>query len=246
MPWADKTHYGLFVECHNIRDDVVLIDDLKTIHHALDVLRVRKGSLIKGYDGKGTIFTLKVEGARRDLLTCGILKRDVFPRETLDWTLAQAIVKVHTFENIVRALTEMGISNIIPLRTHRSRPTRPNPDRLNRILRGASIQSRRPYFPVISPVKSLDEVIHESKAYDLSLIFDIEGRFRLRDVLKDETPNTVLFVVGPEGGFERSEVSLAEGEGGMVSVRLPFSHILTSETAALVAFSVLRYELSRD
>jgi 16S rRNA (uracil1498-N3)-methyltransferase len=47
----------------------------------------------------------------------------------------------------------------------------------------------------------------------------------------------IIFVVGPEGGFEQSEVDLAEGCGAL-TVSLG-KRILRAETASITALSML-------
>jgi len=66
----------------------------------------------------------------------------------------------------------------------------------------------------------------------------------LRDVLDSlgiPVPREVSLLVGPEGGFARSEVELAR-QAGIVPVSLG-PRVLRTETAGMVGFSIILYTL---
>jgi 16S rRNA (uracil1498-N3)-methyltransferase len=59
------------------------------------------------------------------------------------------------------------------------------------------------------------------------------------DWLKKNALDDILLIIGPEGGFDGDEVQLVRENGGLI-----FSvgeRILTSETAGLVALSLIQF-----
>ena len=78
---------------------------------------------------------------------------------------------------------------------------------------------------------------------DLNLCpYENERTISIKECLKDVNANTIGIFVGPEGGFEESEIEAIEEISGK-SVSLG-PRILRTETASLVASSIVLYELS--
>ena len=64
----------------------------------------------------------------------------------------------------------------------------------------------------------------------------------VKEAIKDSSANTIGIFVGPEGGFEEEEIEkIQEIDGKVVSLG---PRILRTETASVVASSIVLYELS--
>ena len=73
------------------------------------------------------------------------------------------------------------------------------------------------------------------------LLWEAPGRTRLRDRLRGQArPDSVTLAIGPEGGFDASEVDLAERHGFEV-VSLG-DRILRAESAVLASLAIVQYE----
>jgi 16S rRNA (uracil1498-N3)-methyltransferase len=78
--------------------------------------------------------------------------------------------------------------------------------------------------------------------YDLKLIASTkEDPQDLKDVLKKNSAKSIIYMVGPEGGFTPNEIVQAQ-ENGFTQIRFG-SNIMRSETAAIFLGSVIKYEL---
>jgi 16S rRNA (uracil1498-N3)-methyltransferase len=88
-----------------------------------------------------------------------------------------------------------------------------------------------------------EDAIRELDAFDRSLIASPGAKGKsLRDCLKGPgTAGTVALFVGPEGGFTEDEVGQACGSGAIAFCL--GKRILRTETAAVVASSVILYEM---
>ncbi|MBU1867114.1 MAG: RNA methyltransferase, partial [Candidatus Margulisbacteria bacterium] len=87
----------------------------------------------------------------------------------------------------------------------------------------------------------LEEVIKLGEQYELCLIpWELEKSLTLKEVLKG-LPDSILLLIGPEGGFSRQEVDLAV-KAGFKAVSLG-KRILRSETAGLASLAAISYEL---
>lgn len=160
--------------------------------------------------------------------------------------LACAIPKKGKFETIIEKSTELGIDEIIPLRTKNTEVVF-NAERGNtKILRyqkvavNAAKQSKRTTIPVIHPVTefktALDILLNRSVVIIPSLT---ENRKKLMTTLEQlKTPAVVSLLIGPEGDFTPQEYATAHG-AGCLPVSLGKT-ILKVETAAITAVAVTR------
>ena len=194
-------------------------------HHLLKALRITERDIISVSDGRGSWLQAK-------LLRNGDIQpiSEVFTSIPRSWslTVAFAPVKGEKPEVIVQKLTELGIDEIIPLATtqrsvvkwdgERSSKTQ---DRLIKIAREASMQSRRTWLPIVHPVTQLSAVI------------GLPGCAIAEPGGDEIGAEHRVVVIGPEGGFGPDELS-----SRVAHVSLGES-ILRAETAAIVAGALM-------
>jgi 16S rRNA (uracil1498-N3)-methyltransferase len=159
-------------------------------------------------------------------------------------TVAQALPKLDKLSEILRACTEIGVDRFIPLYTHRvdAPPlTSQRQIRWETILKSAAQQSQRIKIPALDPVMDITQLPTVSQDFDLKLVFwEEESVCFLSALMKDRFSSglslqSILVVIGPEGGLEASEVAFLQHHGFIsVGLKMP---ILRVEHAALVAVS---------
>jgi 16S rRNA (uracil1498-N3)-methyltransferase len=164
--------------------------------------------------------------------------------------LCQALLKSRPMDYVVQKTSELGVDLIMPFISERT-VIRLDKDRLankmthwREIAHNAAKQSNR-----IKPVKIGSICVFKD------LIAELEGQRALKVVLWEEedkrdlrglfelSPRAKKFIgiVGPEGGFDRSEIETASA-AGFSPVNFG-NRILRSETAAIAMVSVIQYEL---
>ena len=93
--------------------------------------------------------------------------------------------------------------------------------------------------PVLHPGKSWDEWLQSDSIAQHQLIASPNAELMLQETLPDETPESIAFLTGPEGGFTDEEVA------EMITLNwVPCqlgSLILRAETAPLAALIILRH-----
>src|SRR5258708_10687984 len=89
-------------------------------HHALHVLRIRRGERVTVLDGAGQICECEVEHPAREHLSLNVLERRSVTPLPYQITLVQAIPKGKLIETIIQKATELGASRIVPLAAQRS------------------------------------------------------------------------------------------------------------------------------
>jgi 16S rRNA (uracil1498-N3)-methyltransferase len=212
----------------------VFVRDLSTLevafeeaHHLEQVLRLRRGETLVACDGFGSWcvcrYTASADPSRL-LEAEGVLCFEPAPETTVVVGFAPA--KGERPEWVVQKLTELGVDRITLVRSARAvvrwdggRETRAV-ERLRRVARQAAAQSRRAWLPEVVGVVSLAEL--RALVAPAALAFAEPGA-------EPPTSATTAVVVGPEGGWEESEL-----DGGDPLVGLG-PRILRAETAAMAA-----------
>jgi 16S rRNA (uracil1498-N3)-methyltransferase len=208
----------------------------------------RVGSLITLTDSKGNDFRGRVVHVSRE--EASILIFDVLPFSTessLEIVLLQALPDKERMELIIQKATELGVSAIIPFKSERSisleeRETKQKKaHRWQEIAVKAVQQSRRAKVPRVETYRSFQEALNFCGADGLKIILWEKKGEPLRKILKQDPPQKVYAVVGPEGGFTEEEVGFAKDKG-FVPIKLG-QRILRTETAAITLIGILQYEL---
>ncbi|MDD5154891.1 MAG: RsmE family RNA methyltransferase [Candidatus Omnitrophica bacterium] len=236
-----------FAPSENISGKKITIADNKQQHYIKDVLRIKAGQEVIVFDEKTNEYLCSVEKLK-PALALNIKK--IYPAcaipRNMVLSLACAIPKKSSMDDIVDKLTQLGVDRVIPLETER---TIVRLDKKKKELRlghwrnvaqSASQQSQRSSLPVIEPVQSVKEALSGAKGYDLKLIPTLEGERRsLKDVLRGSGAKNILVFIGPEGDFSPAEVELAK-KSGCVAVSLG-KEVLRVETAAVAVASYIKF-----
>src|ERR1035437_2174316 len=88
-------------------------------HHALHVLRLKRGERVSILDGAGNEFFCTVENAAKDSLTLAVLEKKSTPAPPCPVTLFVAVPKGKIIEGIIQKAVELGAHRIVPLLTER-------------------------------------------------------------------------------------------------------------------------------
>ena len=101
--------------------------------------------------------------------------------------------------------------------------------------------------PEVKPLCSFQDALREAQDMDVRLIpyENAEGMAGTRKIFSSVRPgDSVAVLIGPEGGFEETEVEEAQ-EAGFLPVTLG-KRILRTETAGMTVLSILMYLLETD
>ncbi len=213
-------------------------------HHATDVLRLGLGDELELFDGAGKAGRYKIAGSTKQGV---VVTRASWTEESREprvaVTLAFAPARPKRTLALIEKATELGAARFVPLETKRTRTPVPPKGvvKLRRRAIEACKQCGRNVVPSVSESTLLEDLVAREKA-DLRLLPDTKGAKPLREALRGHgEARSVLFAVGPEGGFADSERELLRG-AGFQPVILGRS-ILRVETAALAVLGCLVYEL---
>lgn len=227
------------------KDEGLLYLAKEDIKHFKDVLRIKDDEEVEVYiDGSGYIAVLN--SYTKDELSLKILSEINEKYESdLKITLFQSLVKSDKMDFIIQKAIEMGAYGIVPIETKRSIVKKKDIkdkklERYKNIAKAAAMQSKREFIPAVSDAMKLDEAKEILDSFDLVLIaYEDELDNSIKDFdIKDK--NNIAIIVGPEGGFDISEVDELKNFG-YKSISLG-NRILRAETAPIALLTMLYYE----
>ena len=244
--------HRFFVSRDSIADNRVKItgDDAEQIRK---VLRIREGEEIAVLDGLGWEYKVKLTEIKKGHVTGEIIFKDFKSEDTkIKIVLGQGIPKGEKMDFIVQKATELGVSEIVPLKLERcvvkippypplSKGGLHKIKRWQRIAKESSEQSLRRFIPSINTIYDLRQFCDKYKDTDLKIVFyEEEKKGGLRNLLNEKGEvKSISVIVGPEGGLSSEEIEIANSYG-FISIGLG-QRILRTETVALSTISILQF-----
>lgn len=216
-------------------------------NHILRVLRKNVGDGLKVCDMHGNSYNAVIDEITHDGLYAVLGEPEHQDNEMpVKVSVYQCFPKGDKLETVIQKAVELGAHEIIAVMSERC-VARPDGkafakrlERLKKISESAAAQCGRSYIPEIRGIISYNEAIKEIFEKDIGFIcYEGDGTMPVRELLKD-TPETIGFLIGPEGGLSEKETSLAR-ENSLALAGLG-KRILRTETASgyvLSAISVL-------
>lgn len=211
------------------------------IHHIKKVMRCKNNDKIEiVYEKK--VYLCNIDDI--DSITLSIIDSYEEEREAnIELTVAVALVQEQKFDLILQKLTELGVSSIIPLKTERSivkidsAKEAKKKLRWETICKEASEQSHRTTIPQISKIMTMKELVNNKK--QLNLICSLNDKTKPLETYLKEDIKSILFVIGPEGGFApKEEEFLIENSFECTTLG---KRVLRVETAAIYVASIINY-----
>ncbi len=213
--------------------------------HILRVLRMKEGDALTLCDGDGMFYDAVISSVGKNQVEADIKSVRPAPTEpNVKITLFQAIPKNPKLEFIIQKAAEIGVCRIVPVNTARivAKLEKENKlQRLQKIAAEAAKQSRRGIIPEVCAPADFKDAVKMAAELDMALIpYEEESNLAAKDFLRGKKAGSVGVFIGPEGGFEESEVKFAK-QNGVTPVSLG-PRILRTETAGLVTAALVLYE----
>ncbi len=226
-------------------EDTVVITGQDAVH-IRRALRMRTGDSLTLCDGRGSDYFCEITSLDGDDVVLKVLYRTpTICEPDLFVTLYQGLPKGDKLEYIIQKSVELGVSAIVPVETARSvariekEPAKAikKQQRLQRIADEAAGQSGRGILPKVEAPVSFKQVLEQLKIDGSSIIVFYEGGGASLSQLVDKSCKRLSIIIGPEGGFEPSEIEQLNQMGAKTATLGP--RILRCETAPIAALSVI-------
>jgi 16S rRNA (uracil1498-N3)-methyltransferase len=238
-----------FVEEIRERDGHTVISGSEA-RHILRVLRMGRGDHFILMDGRGRRFEAVIESSGHQELLVRLeraLPKPVPP--PVEISLCQALLKSKAMDYLIEKSSELGVNEITPFFSERTVVKISQSmasDRARRwrgIAQGAAKQSDRMKPAEISLPVSFGELTdrwRDDGAMKV-ILWEKEESTDLKKLLRASPPSArFIGMVGPEGGFSRTEIDMAM-EAGFRPVSIG-TRILRAETAAITFVAIVQYE----
>lgn len=226
----------------NIKNDIVVIEE-EEFTHLVHVMRKKVDDRIMIVDGLGTAYEVTITAiAKRHAEVKILQKYEQHNEPKVKVVLAVGILKNPAkFDFLVEKAVEIGVHEIIPLKTEHTIQQHVKIDRWQKLALAAMKQCGRSFLPKIHDLMIFDEAIRYSKNFSTKIILhkpDVFGESANWQVTMPNTKITsVIVFIGPEGGFSDSEIDTAKNSN-FECMELGRRRLRT-ETAAIVACSLL-------
>ncbi len=236
-----------FVTADMIAENIITLSK-EDSQHLARVLRANVGEEITVCDDEGNEYLAEVSLMSKNEVQAKVISARKNQTEPgIKVVLFQGLPKGSKMEYIIQKCVEIGIHSIVPVATDRAvvklseEKGKGKEDRWNKIAMEAAKQSSRGVIPYVEVPVSFKEAVKRAAEFDMAIIpYEKQEASDFKGFLRKNSPKTVAVYIGPEGGFEESEISLAM-ENGITPVSLG-RRILRTETAPVSVLSVLMYE----
>jgi 16S rRNA (uracil1498-N3)-methyltransferase len=210
----------------------ILLSD-ETMHHAIQVMRMREGDFFYLVNGNGKRCLCEMTEVKKK--SCLITLREMHEDEKANPTFCLAIAftkNASRMEWLLEKVTEMGIHKIIPIITKRSERTHWKKERFQKIIVSAMLQSQQSHLPILDEPKTLSEFFNDEHQQIFIAHCEAEKERDPFEQMLKANENTAI-LIGPEGDFTEDEIHLCLQRGAK-AVSLGNVRLRT-ETAGLYA-----------
>lgn len=247
--------HHFFVDKDKISGSSVILDDHDDYNHAVRVLRLKKGEKIIVSDNEGVDYICIVdeigdasEGEQLKLIIDEVMSENhELPAKVV---LFQCLPKSEKMELIIQKAVELGVSDIYPVISKNcvvrldDKKAASKTKRWQLIAENAAKQSKRSIIPTVHEPVNFRQAVELAEDCDVRIMpyENEDGLVGTCEAIVSFIPGRNVGVfVGPEGGFDPLEVSMAARHG----IR-PISlgkRILRTETAAIAILSLVMIRL---
>jgi 16S rRNA (uracil1498-N3)-methyltransferase len=203
-------------------------------HHLTTVRRFGPGERICLFSGDGYEYAAEIVGLTKKAVTLNVLSVQTVDRELgFPLVVASALPKGDRADFLLEKLTELGVTQFIPLITARSVvvPKESTVEKFRRAVIEASKQCGRNRLMAVDPPQKWEAFIARGDLPQMKLVLHTASG------LPEPSRGAAAVAVGPEGGFTTEEVDAVVAAGWKAVGLGP--RVLRVETAAITAAAIL-------
>jgi len=241
--------HRFFLENEDQVDETnIILRNEDSYNHLVRVLRVKLGEQIE-LISPNTLIIGCVTAINSDSVHLNIETQRAHENESsVQIDLYQCLPKGQKLELILQKNVELGVHAFYLIQSKRCivdykpKDVPKKLERLSKIVKEASKQSKRDIIPNVHGILSFKESLTKVKEYDQFLVlYEREDAQSLKGRLNGFFGNRIAVFIGPEGGLDQSEVESLVSHGAL-STTLG-KRILRTETAGFVAVSCIQFQM---
>ncbi|MDH6603778.1 16S rRNA (uracil1498-N3)-methyltransferase [Bacilli bacterium PM5-9] len=226
------------IKTNQIENEYIILDK-DDLHHVFSVMRMKENDeiLCVNIDDKKR-YLCKIVNDKKIMIIEQLMMDNELDKSLV---LAFGLVKADKLEFVIQKACELGVSKFIPLKTKNSIVKMDN-DKINKkmvrwkkIIKEACEQAKRNTLMEIEEPLTIDDLKNNLQDINLVAYEKEDFKNKIRDNYSKD--NSCLIIVGPEGGFDLSEVEKMK-ELNIKPISLG-KRILRCETAAISVVSII-------
>ncbi len=224
---------------NNISTNEIVLDRFET-NHLLKTLRKKIGDSVSITDGLGNLYNTIIDEIKPDL-NLKIISVTTSKIQNRPLALAIGFIRLNRLEYILEKGTELGINEFILFKSQFCNHFSNNSKRFEKILRQAMKQSLQLFLPKIIILDTFNEFLDFSNKYKKRIVAFTAKDKPISGYLAnlDKLENSIIFTVGPEGGFSDNEGNLLK-ENDFQLISLGNTRLRT-ETAAIGGAATIQF-----
>ncbi len=206
------------------------------LSHLRKVLRSKQGDPVEIFNGKGKLFSGKIESIESSKAVIKIDKEIEKEKPPANIMIAPSLLKKKPMNLMIEKLTEMGVDEIHPVIFSRTEASfnKTSMKKWERLAVESLKVNDNLWASRIHPPCTIEEIINRSGNIKNKILLDIEGK---RVPIENKGPS--ICIVGPPGDFTIEEREMFI-RSGFIPVNINES-VMKVETAAFSAVSILKY-----
>lgn len=218
-----------------LSEETIVLDE-DTSKHITGVLRMKKGEELLLTNGKGVKAKAVITDDNRKRCTVKTIFIEKATAPITEVIIAISLLKnAARFEWFLEKATEIGVSEIIPLRCERTERENVRYERMNAILISAMLQSQQYWLPILHHPTTFENAATQTSAPNKFVAHCLEsGKQALASLIPHRSS---IILIGPEGDFTEKEINIAL-QNNFTPVTLGTTRLRT-ETAGIVAATLL-------
>ena len=194
--------------------------DKEEAHHAIKVLRLKLGEVIKISDGvKKWVSGPIIEISKKEL-TISVSEKGEFEEKFPELVLVQAVTKSDRNKEMLELVVEAGVDRIIPWQAERSisKWQSDSAQKWEISIKEACKQARQIRLPKLMPMLTTAGVVQLLSKDAQAIVFHESAAEKFAQLQLTDSLKSIFLVIGPEGGISPSELSIFENEIGRAHV----------------------------
>lgn len=214
--------------------------DKATYHYLFNVLRLRSGASLTVFNGQGGEYSALLLSSKKTAHLQIEAFQDTERESALTLSLIQALCRPEHMDYALQKAVELGVQQIIPLRTERSPPLEQT--RLTKrhqhwqqVIIHACEQCGRNRLPQLHALLSFAAGLAQAQQHQLKFMLAPQGQQRLSDFSAQRVPS-IAVLIGAEGGLTEEEMQQAQ-QLGYSDIHLG-PRVLRTETAAVAMLAI--------
>ena len=236
-----------FINSKNKIENSIIINEPETYRHVARSLRSKVGEKLLLIDENQIQYETAIENISSNEIVCKIEKEYLSSRDlSFDLYLAQSPLRSDAQLTIMEKATELGVRGVYPVITDNCALAKSvlykKHEKWQKVMFEASKQCERAKIPECYKPTTLESLLEQN--FDKVLVLaERSTEITLKEYMTKNPINKgdkVLLIIGPEGGFSKEEIELLDKYN--IKPTLLGDSILRTETASIVAISMIKYE----